>query len=61
MGYPIGKTGLHEWICWDGTQVDATDQCDQTNLPVYMLGWTDTDGDGVVEIFDTTPYGYLPP
>ena len=61
MGYPIGKTGVHEWICGDGTLPDATDQCDQNLLPLLMMGWTDTDGDGVIEILDPTPYGFLPP
>jgi hypothetical protein len=57
FGYPIGLSGVHEWACGDGTVPDATDQCDQNNLPTLMLGWTDTDGDGVVEILDPTPYG----
>lgn len=26
-------------------------------IPYVMLGWTDTDGDGIREIVDTTPYG----
>jgi hypothetical protein len=26
-------------------------------IPYVMFGWTDTDGDGVPEIIDTTPYG----
>lgn len=60
MGYPIGKTGVHEWICGDGTVPDPYDQCDQNYLPVLMMGWVDTDGDGVVEILDPTPYGFLP-
>ena len=61
MGYPIGLTGVHEWVCGDGTVPDLTDQCDQNNLPTLMMGWTDTDGDGVVEILDKTPYGLLTP
>jgi len=61
MGYPIGKTGLHEWICGDGGVPDPYDQCDQNYLPTLMMGWKDTDGDGVVEILDDTPYGYLSP
>jgi hypothetical protein len=24
-----------------------------------MCGWTDTDGDGVIEILDPTPYGMV--
>lgn len=59
MGYPIGLTGVHEWVCGDGSLPDSADQCDQNNLPTLMMGWTDTDGDGVVEILDTTPYGLL--
>ena len=61
LGYPIGLTGAHEWVCGDGSIPDRTDQCDQNNLPTLMLGWTDTDGDGVVEILDTTPYGLQTP
>jgi hypothetical protein len=26
-------------------------------IPYAMFGWTDTDGDGVPEIVDSTPYG----
>ncbi len=26
-------------------------------IPYVMFGWTDTDGDGVIEILDPTPYG----
>lgn len=61
MGYPIGLTGVHEWVCGDGTKPDPADQCDQNNLPTLMMGWTDTDGDGVVEILDMTPYGLQAP
>ncbi len=61
MGYPIGLTGVHEWVCGDGTIPDPADQCDQNNLPTLMMGWTDTDGDGVVEILDSTPYGLQAP
>jgi hypothetical protein len=61
MGYPIGITGLHEWVCGDGTLPDPSDQCDQNSLPTLMLGWTDTDGDGIVEILDPTPYGIEQP
>ena len=61
MGYPIGLTGVHEWVCGDGSIPDGSDQCDQNNLPTLMLGWTDTDGDGVVEILDSTPYGLQDP
>ena len=62
MGYPIGKTGVHEWVCGDGSLPDGSDQCDQNSLPTLMMGWTDTDGDGVIEILDpTTPYGLQTP
>jgi hypothetical protein len=30
-------------------------------IPYAMFGWTDTDGDGVQEIIDTTPYGTTGP
>jgi hypothetical protein len=30
-------------------------------IPYVMFGWTDTDGDGVPEILDTTPYGTTGP
>ena len=53
MGYPVS----HDWPCSDGTAVDTADQCDGFSMPVLMLGWTDTDGDGLVEILDPTPYG----
>jgi hypothetical protein len=53
FGYP----GSHDWPCSDGTTVDQADCCDAGNLPTLMLGWTDTDGDGTVEILDPTPYG----
>jgi hypothetical protein len=30
-------------------------------MPTLLFGWTDTDGDGTVEILDTsTPYGLMP-
>jgi hypothetical protein len=35
------------------------DQCDAFNMPTLMLGWTDTDGDGLVEILDPEPYGIV--
>jgi hypothetical protein len=30
-------------------------------IPYTMFGWTDTDGDGVAEILDSTPYGTAGP
>ena len=30
-------------------------------IPYPMLGWTDTDGDGIIEILDPTPYGTTGP
>jgi hypothetical protein len=53
FGYPAD----HRWPAGDGNQVDETDQSDVFNWPTLMLGWTDTDGDGVPEIIDPTPYG----
>jgi hypothetical protein len=53
MGYP----GTHDWPCTDGTTEDQADQCDVGNMPALMLGWVDTDGDGLVEIVDPEPYG----
>ena len=44
MGYPIGLTGLHEWICGDGSLLDPTDQCDQNILPTLMLWWAKLGG-----------------
>jgi hypothetical protein len=29
-------------------------------LPALLFGWRDTDGDGVIEIQDPTPYGIKP-
>jgi len=55
FGYP----GTHDWMCGDGTVADASDQCGALNFPSLMLGWADSDGDGVVEILDPTPYGML--
>lgn len=30
-------------------------------IPYVMFGWTDTDGDGIREILDPTPYGTAGP
>jgi hypothetical protein len=43
--------------CTDGPQVDASDCCDSVQIPALFLGWTDTDGDGIPELVDSTPYG----
>jgi hypothetical protein len=53
FGYPFD----HSWIAGDGSQPDATDETDIYGWPTLMLGWTDTDGDGIPEIIDPTPYG----
>ena len=53
FGYP----GSHNWPCTSGPQSDPADCCGITNIPALMLGWVDTDGDGVPEILDPTPYG----
>jgi hypothetical protein len=46
---------LHEWAVGDGGYVDNVDRL--SSLPALMFGWTDTDGDGTIEIWDSTPYG----
>ncbi len=56
MGYG-GTRDMHEWPAGDAATVDATDMAAFGNWPAYLLGWTDTDGDGVVEILDAKPYG----
>jgi hypothetical protein len=56
MGYG-GTRDMHEWPGGDAASVDATDMAAFSNWPAYLLGWTDTDGDGVVEILDAKPYG----
>jgi hypothetical protein len=53
FGYP----GTHDWPCTDGPQVDATDCCGSSEIPALFLGWIDTDGDGIPELLDPTPYG----
>jgi hypothetical protein len=57
FGYP----GSHIWPCTDGPQSDRADCCGIGNIPSLMLGWVDTDGDGVPEILDPTPYGITTP
>ena len=53
--------GPHNWPC-SGDQPDDTAVvwCSDEYWPALLLGWTDTDHDGVVEILDTTPYGMTP-
>jgi hypothetical protein len=53
FGYP----GTHDWPCTEGTRVDASDCCGSSEIPALFLGWTDTDGDGIPELVDSTPYG----
>lgn len=55
FGYP----GSHNWPCTNGLQSDPADCCGITNIPALMLGWVDTDGDGIPEILDPTPYGIV--
>jgi len=49
---------MHEWPCGDGSSESQFE--DARCLPALLFGWTDTDGDGVVEILDDTPYGLVP-
>jgi hypothetical protein len=49
---------MHWWPSGDGSspaQFNAGRQ-----LPYLLYGWTDTDGDGTIEIYDPTPYGLQP-
>ena len=58
FGYPAS----HAWPCISNVaQKDAADECVDTTIPALMLGWLDTDGDGVPEILDSTPYGIKTP
>jgi hypothetical protein len=56
FGYPAS----HSWACTDGPQTDSADSCGIGRPPALMLGWIDTDGDGIPEIMDSTPYGIAP-
>jgi hypothetical protein len=53
FGYP----GTHDWPCTQGARVDASDCCGSSEIPALFLGWIDTDGDGIPELLDPTPYG----
>ena len=55
FGYPAS----HSWACTSGPQKDSADNCGITGAPALLLGWIDTDGDGIPEILDTTPYGIV--
>jgi hypothetical protein len=57
FGYPAS----HSWACTSGPQIDASDNCGISDPPALLLGWIDTDGDGVPEILDSTPYGIAAP
>jgi hypothetical protein len=57
FGYPAS----HSWACTSGPQIDQADACGISGAPALLLGWMDTDGDGVPEIMDSTPYGIVSP
>jgi len=57
FGYPAS----HSWACTNGPQIDQADACGISGAPALLLGWMDTDGDGVPEIMDPTPYGIVSP
>jgi hypothetical protein len=57
FGYPAS----HSWACTSGPQIDSADNCGISGPPALLLGWIDTDGDGVPEILDSTPYGIAAP
>jgi hypothetical protein len=57
FGYPAS----HSWACTNGPQIDQADACGISSVPALLLGWMDTDGDGVPEILDSTPYGIAAP
>lgn len=53
--------GWEHW--WPNGMADVTGriQSYQFWTPMLLFGWTDTDGDGTIEIYDTlTPYGLVP-
>jgi hypothetical protein len=43
----------HEWTPWDSNKLFA----DELITSPVLYGWLDTDGDGIPEILDPTPYG----
>jgi hypothetical protein len=48
----------HWWPVGDGSSNPG--YSDGFILPHYLYGWADTDGDGIIEINDPTPYGLMP-
>jgi hypothetical protein len=48
----------HWWPVGDGSSTPI--YSDGFILPHYLFGWIDTDGDGIIEIDDPTPYGLMP-
>jgi hypothetical protein len=53
--------GWEHW--WLNGLANNADQVDKGLfwMPTLLFGWTDTDGDGIIEILDTsTPYGLVP-
>lgn len=50
---------LHHWPNGFGSGEDWLRNRDGWE-PYLLFGWTDTDGDGVIEIYDQTPYGLTP-
>jgi hypothetical protein len=53
---------MHWWANLDGSvETQGTvDMVHNASFPTRLFGWIDTDGDGVVEILDPTPYGMTP-
>jgi hypothetical protein len=46
---------MHWWPNGDGSSLAQFNA--GRHLPYLLYGWTDTDGDGMIEIYDPTPYG----
>ena len=49
---------MHWWPDSDGSSLAQFSA--GRHLPALLYGWTDTDGDGTIEIYDSTPYGLQP-